>query len=209
MANKSAFTLIELLVVLTIVSLLAALGAAGVSRALEQSRAAGCLANLRQIGVAALAYAADNNGQLPQSSHQGPSRAWTKTLKASLPSKCFRSPLDTGGRALSYAINDYLTEHPAGAETLDFSRVQSLPAPAHTFWMAVLHPHQLNSDHFHFAEAGHGPSAFSGEVWTELTDGGSHYLFADGHVERLSWTWVQQQLSDPASPFVRPDGNTE
>lgn len=209
MAKPNAFTLIELLAVLAIVILLAALGAAGANRALEQSRAARCTGNLRQIGLAALVYAGDNNGQLPQSSHQGPSKAWTKTLKATLPSACFRSPLDTTGRVLSYALNDYLTEHPAGAPALDFSRLQSLPAPAHTFWMAVLHPSQLNSDHFHFAENGHDPSAFSGEVWTGLTAAGSHYLFPDGHVERLSWTWVQQQLSDPESAFVRPDGNTE
>ncbi len=58
-----AFTLIELLVVVPIISLLAALLMPGLKNAREQARSIKCLANLKQMGTAALMYADDNNGK--------------------------------------------------------------------------------------------------------------------------------------------------
>lgn len=204
--SHSAYTLVELLAAMAIAVTLVSLGIAQIAGAARTARAAACLENLRQIGVASLNYAAENSGVLPQSSHQGPSRAWTKVLKEQLPAKAFRSPLDDSGRTLSYAINDFVTEHPAGAKELDFSRLQSQPAPSQTLLFAALHPNQQNSDHFHFAEVGFQPSAFAGEVWTDLFHGAGHYLFIDGHAARLSWNDVQLLLRQPGSCFVRPDG---
>ena len=190
-----------------VVATLAALAAAGLSSAVERSRSVKCLNNLRQIGVSSLAFAADNGGVLAQSSHQGPSRTWTKVLKDyGLSAKQFVSPFDKTGRTLSYGINDFLTEKPAGAPDLDFSRQQSQPYPSETFYAGVLHPNQQNTDHFHFAEEGFSAGDFQSEVWVEMIRRASHYLFADGHVENLSWSTVQNKLSQPGSRFVRPDG---
>jgi prepilin-type N-terminal cleavage/methylation domain-containing protein/prepilin-type processing-associated H-X9-DG protein len=206
---RSAFSLIEILVVMGIVAALAAFAAAGLTRAAEQSRSVKCLNNLRQIGVSSLAFAAENGGVLAQSSHQGPSRTWTKVLKDyGLTAKQFVSPFDKTGRALSYGINDFLTERPAGAPDVDFSRQQNQPSPSETFYAGVLHPNQQNTDHFHFAEEGYSAGDFRSEVWVEMNRRGSHYLFADGHVEFLSWSTVQNKLSHPESRFVRPDGNS-
>ena len=33
---------------------------------------------------------------------------------------------------------------------------------------------------------------------------GANYLFADGHVENLSWVEVQQRLAQPDSAFLVP-----
>lgn len=204
--GKSAYTLVELLAAMAVGVTLLSLGVVQLAGASRTARAAGCLENLRQIGAAALAYAADNGGVLPQSSHQGPSRAWTKVLKDQLPARVFRSPLDDTGRTLSYAINDFVTERPAGAKTVDFSRLQSQPAPSQTLLMGVLHPNQQNSDHFHFAEVGFQPSVFAAEAWTKLFQNAGHYLFVDGHAARLRWTDVQILLVRPGSRFIRPDG---
>lgn len=62
--NKG-FTLIELLVVVAIISLLMAILLPALSKAREQAMSAKCLANLKQIGTAALMYADQNNQNLP------------------------------------------------------------------------------------------------------------------------------------------------
>jgi prepilin-type N-terminal cleavage/methylation domain-containing protein/prepilin-type processing-associated H-X9-DG protein len=61
----NAFTLIELLTVIAIIAVLAALLFPTVNRAMGEARSAKGISNLRQVGVLAFSYAADNNQQLP------------------------------------------------------------------------------------------------------------------------------------------------
>jgi len=62
---EKGFTLVELMIVVAIIIILAILSLFGASKFKSRARGATCASNLRQIGSAILAYAVDNNGQLP------------------------------------------------------------------------------------------------------------------------------------------------
>jgi len=74
------FTLVELLVVISIIGLLASLAVPVISGAQKKAKAGACLSNLRQIGLATLAYAADNSNLLPDGSQSNGSPTWAASL---------------------------------------------------------------------------------------------------------------------------------
>ncbi len=72
MKRAAGFTLIELLVVIGIIAILAAILFPVFSSVRAKARQMTCLSNMRQIGMAILMYAQDNDDQLPPSAHRLP-----------------------------------------------------------------------------------------------------------------------------------------
>ncbi|MFW5856570.1 MAG: type II secretion system protein [Planctomycetota bacterium] len=64
--RRNGFTLVELLVVIAILSVLAALLLPALENAMASARAAVCLNNQRQLGVALMLYADEADGHLPR-----------------------------------------------------------------------------------------------------------------------------------------------
>lgn len=172
----------------------------------QRAKSLKCLSNMRQLGTAALAYAGDHDMTLPFTAHQRSS--WAITLQPYAGGTVtFVCPCDEDVRTFTYAINDYLTPNPAGDPTLDFSRLARLESPSRTFLFAEAAANYANTDHFHFADY-HGqiipPDVFSNQVAVMRHGGNANYLFADAHVQSMSWEQAQVLLRTRGSRFVDP-----
>jgi prepilin-type processing-associated H-X9-DG protein/prepilin-type N-terminal cleavage/methylation domain-containing protein len=209
--KTTAFTLIELLVTVAIVAVLATLGISVVGVVNAKGRATKCANQMRNLGAAALLYAADNEMTLPATTHQRRQRikAWSITLQEYAGGKInYRCPDNPDKkRAYTYLINDFLTPNPAGAPDLNFSKLSALEQPGRTMLFAEAHRDYLNSDHFHFSDyCGRAvpEEVFAKQVAVEAHADGANYVFADGHVETLSWKEVRTFLRTPGRKFVDP-----
>lgn len=208
MACVSGFTLIELLVVMAILGILVALGLPISKTIAEKGNAAKCLGNLRNIGVAALAYASEHNMKLPMTSHKGEENQWAVTLQPYAGDAIeFKCPSDASKtRDRSYAINDMLTPNPCQAVFLDYSYLSKIDRPAETIYFTEATP-EFTMDHFHFSQF-FGDQVPS-DAFEELVDVHRHgeranYLFADCHAEMLSWDAVKERLADSVDRLTDP-----
>lgn len=165
---KRGFTLIELLVVIAIIAILAAILFPVFANAKEAAKKTQDSSNMRQLAVALMMYAGDNDGGTPESMHNAagnPIRAWVYSLSpyTTKVEQLRVSPADPKAQqrvklgGTSYVMNGYLTdlaEGMSGPEVLPgmTRSLDNLPKPAETMLLWVIAASQnvaAYHDHVH------------------------------------------------------------
>jgi len=108
--SKRAFTLIELLVVIAIIAILAAILFPVFAQARERARAAGCLSNGKQLGLALMMYSQDYDEVFPASFAEPP--------RQNCPGNTGSFPIPFDGQLMPYIKSDGLFACPGDGHAL-------------------------------------------------------------------------------------------
>ena len=215
MRLRPAFTLIELLVVIAIIALLVSILLPALSQAQEQARSLVCLSNMRNMMLATLMYAGENDDHFPQALHPdnatlSPQGNWIDLLEpyAGEP-LLYRCPSDASPffdtpavgdrlRNTSYALNNFVSGSLPGYESfVDLETIRNDDRVIFTTEL-VENPddpakrYYAVMDHVH-AELWIGDPQNAPDEWLARRRhlDKANYNFLDGHVETLPFekTW--------------------
>src|SRR6266404_3224828 len=192
-----AFTMFELLLVIVVIGILASIAYPGFITALERAKVVKDMNNLRQIGLATLAYLNDNNDVIPPSL-TWPGASLTPVLYPKYIStrKVFQSPFDnrpaaeTDTAPVSYGINANMYAPAPGINR----SMASVVSPASTILMAPSYPNPPGNPTQIICWPGYTNNApnlpVGGGTETKGTQGNGQQinaLFCDAHIESLKF----------------------
>jgi prepilin-type N-terminal cleavage/methylation domain-containing protein/prepilin-type processing-associated H-X9-DG protein len=210
--RRSGFTLVELLVVIAIIALLAAIAIPALQRAIIAGKKAKCASNLQQIGVGMLAFASDNNQNLPESGAVIPHGSidatthlpsWTEQLEPYLgkssdtaSNPIYQCPDSSKSIPICAQYSYFNGSHAAMAETGQFGPVnlQKIHSPSDyimagdvAFVVGGFTAADADKDDYGSDPAFNGAVTATGGPTIPIHGGTSNILFADGHVENLKY----------------------
>lgn len=168
-ASRPGFTLVELLVVVALIATLAGLLLPTLGRAKESGRAAVCLSNLHQLGLALQMYAQDNRNRLPYMRDQ------SLTATNELPGPNVVLSNYVGNARILRCPSDRQNLYETTGSSYSWNSLLNGQDADHLVALGIaFDPHQIplmyDKDRFHKAR---GPKK---EV---------NYLYADGHIKNL------------------------
>lgn len=218
---RGGFTLLEMAAVMVMALVLASLVIPAFRNILDKAGAAKCSENLRQIASAALVWTSENNGKLPDKSkwystsrgdpysllpYLGISNDGQKITQANvLTCPVFNRKYPTTHSPIrTYSISRYAVGSDVDDEK-DWekilgndppTRLQRVAQPSRTVFFMDGKPHDGNlsgtspsSSYRSYA----APDSIGPAATPHLHDGGLNAAFFDGHAERISTAWIEEQ----------------
>jgi len=204
-SRSHGFTLIELLAVIAVIGILSAILVPVVSSMRKKGQEVTCASNMRQLGVYALAYAAEENQFPTRSTAQGRETWLFRFVEAGLlpeyatPLELFereeivRCPVDEAelqdGDLIrpSYAMNALIARPTNGGPNTGvntFSRPINIREPSKLILIGGTNGNR-DQKTYHTIEIG-DLSPENTKIAFDRFNGRSNFVFADGHVESLS-----------------------
>lgn len=186
-----------------------------------------CASNMRQLGLGMMTYAAENAFKLPETTHTVTvGKAWIAALAPYLGNvdKVRICPADPKGRerlaagGTSYVLNSFLfvpeTDpfgNVTGGPANDLRAIASPSATLMAFVCSDATGLSAGNDHTHSdgwtswsaVTRDIAPDRFTTSKKTDHSSGSSNYLFADGHVEKITATALKARV-DQGENIAQP-----
>lgn len=209
--SPRGFTLLEMLVVIAIIVMLAAILLPSIGRARDVANVTVCQTNLRQIAIAWLAYAGDNDGRIVSSNtgrgmwvDSGTDEGALKRgalypyLRETRIYRCPAEPFKSNFR--TYSLNGYLN----GEANPNVQQVRLIKHPASTFLgIEEYDPRGYNINSFLVPP--------TGDRWVDYPatwhSWGCNLSFCDGHVEY--WGWSDKQTRSIQTFYASTPNNPD
>ncbi|MFC1762156.1 type II secretion system protein [Planctomycetota bacterium] len=215
--QREGFTLIELLVVIAVIAVLMGILMPALSRAREQGKRAVCLNNVKQLTLAWILYADDNDGKICAANVGNSNFGWVAKMDKE-DDKEKQIAAMKAGRLYKYCKNLKLYKCPTGVrgEMRTYAIVSSMNSNPGG-WKGEVNKNRNRisrpGERIVFVDEGKISNAafsvyYSEPKWADrppLRHGkGTNFSYADGHSEY--WKWTEKGTLDYASTEIAASG---